>query len=80
MKGYVGYDLVLAYNNVYESSMAYWSKIGNLKSANVEDMSENKAIIWADATGALIGLGCGGVMSILMGAAASNAIVECYEM
>lgn len=80
MKGDVGYDLVLAYNNVYESSMAYWSKKGNLKSVNVEDISENKAIIWADATGALIGLGCGGVMSILMGAAASNAIVECYEM
>ena len=77
MENYSGYDLVLAYNNVYDSSMDYWSKKGNLKSVN---MSENQAIIWADAAGAAIGLGCGGFMSILMGAAASNMIVECYEM
>lgn len=72
-----GYDLVLAYNNVYNSSMDYWSKKGNLKG---DEIPENQAIIWADAAGAAIGLGCGGFMSILIGAAASNMIVKCYEM
>ncbi len=57
--------------------MNYWSKNSQLKNIN---MSENQAIIWADAAGAAIGLGCGGLMSILMAAAASNMVVEAYEM
>ncbi|MFB6320760.1 hypothetical protein [Saccharicrinis sp. FJH54] len=71
------YNLAIAYNNVYKSSMDYWGTNNKLKSVNI---TENQAIIWADAAGALIGLGCGGVMSILMGAATSNMIVECYNM
>lgn len=77
MENYSGYDLILAYSNVYNASLNYWSKNSQLKNIN---MPENQAIIWADAAGAAIGLGCGGLMSILMAAAASNMVVEAYEM
>lgn len=70
------FELIKAYNNIYEASFDYWDKKDKLKGVN----SQDKAVVWGDAIGGAIGFGCGGFMSILMGAAVSHMVITCYEM
>ena len=68
-----GYFMIKAYNIVYDSSEKFWNKKAN-------DEPSTREVIWADAAGALLGAACGGVMSVLMGAAASDAYVRAYKL
>lgn len=76
-----GSELISIYNNVFKSSSEYWAvNASNTKASHVKRSATNKEIIWSDAAGAILGAGCGGVMSILMGAAFSNCAEEIAQM
>lgn len=74
-----GSELLAIYNNVYKSSTEYWN-INTFETKTSTKSASNREIIWADAAGAVLGAGCGGVMSILMAAAFSDSYDRCAAM
>lgn len=74
-----GNELLTIYNNVYKSSAEYWDLNPSETKSSTKGAS-NREIIWADAAGAVLGAGCGGVMAILMGAAFSDSYDRCVTM
>lgn len=69
--------LIQIFNNVYASSDDYWSKLND---KNMNPKSSNTVMIWSDAGGALVGLMCGGVMSVLMAATVSHSVDKAIEL
>ena len=71
-KNYLGGDYLLVFSNIFKSSSEYWSPVATRG-------SNNRKIIVADCIGGLLGLTCGGAMSIVWGAAFSYSLDKCLE-
>ncbi|MDR0657595.1 MAG: hypothetical protein LBG18_01435 [Mediterranea sp.] len=69
-----GSDLIFAFNEVAKASSCYWSS-----SYPITRDSSNRTIIIADGIGGVLGAFCGGVMSVIWGAAFSYSMDMCLE-
>lgn len=71
-KNFKGGEYLMVYSNIFKASSEYWQP-------TITRNSNSRKVIAADCAGGLLGLGCGGVMSVIWAAAFSYSLDKCLD-